>query len=198
MTSPARSSRPELAQLRLPGPPDPWEAAGFTAVHGFTHLGGTPALFGADRLTLGLDGLPPGADVDGLAFERADDVAVAAIELWHANRVVGIDHVVALTDDFARTRDKLVAAGFDHRRDRDAGGGTRQALFVLGPCLLELAGPAEGGPRLWGITFVAEDLDAAAPHVGQIKDAVQPGRRIATVRREAGLPIPVALMTPRN
>ena len=45
-----------------------------------------------------------------------------------------------------------------------------------------------------------EDLEAAAAHlgehVGRIKDAVQPGRRIATVRDSAGLGLPVALMTP--
>jgi hypothetical protein len=34
--------------------------------------------------------------------------------------------------------------------------------------------------------------------LGDIRDAVQPGRRIATVRREAGLGVPVALMTPRR
>ena len=32
--------------------------------------------------------------------------------------------------------------------------------------------------------------------VGEVRDAVQPGRRIATLRRSAGLAIPVALMTP--
>jgi hypothetical protein len=31
--------------------------------------------------------------------------------------------------------------------------------------------------------------------VGPIRDAVQPGRRIATVRRSAGLSVPVALMS---
>jgi hypothetical protein len=29
-----------------------------------------------------------------------------------------------------------------------------------------------------------------------VKDAVQPGRRIATVRKQAGLGLPVALITP--
>jgi hypothetical protein len=31
--------------------------------------------------------------------------------------------------------------------------------------------------------------------LGEVHDAVQPGRRIATVRREAGLGVPVALIT---
>jgi hypothetical protein len=35
-----------------------------------------------------------------------------------------------------------------------------------------------------------------APHVGDAHAAVQEGRRIATLRRSAGLAIPVALMSP--
>jgi hypothetical protein len=47
-----------------------------------------------------------------------------------------------------------------------------------------------------------DDLDRAAGMLGdrlkEPKQAVQPGRRIATLRsREAGLTTPVALMTPR-
>jgi hypothetical protein len=180
MTSPARSSRPELAAIRIPGPPEPWERLG---------LARAPLTFGAERLTLALTGLDAGADVDGLALEAAGEPLDGEL---------AVDHVVALTDDFARTRDKLVAAGFDHRRDREAGDGRSQAFFVLGSCLLELVGPTDvDSPRLWGLTLVTEDLDAAAPHTGAIKDAVQPGRRIATVRRDAGLSVPVALMTPR-
>jgi hypothetical protein len=48
------------------------------------------------------------------------------------------------------------------------------------------------------VTLVVADVDVPRPHVGPAKDAVQPGRRIATVRREAGLGVPVALMTPRH
>ena len=49
--------------------------------------------------------------------------------------------------------------------------------------------------------MVADDLDATAEwlgdRVGTPKDAVQPGRRIATLRhRDLGLGLPVAIMTP--
>lgn len=180
MTSPARSSRPELVAVRVPGAAGPWERVG---------LAGPPLTFEADRLALALHGLEPDADVDGLALEPSAEPPA---------REGRIDHVVALTDDFTRTRDRLVAAGLDHRRDRDAPDGRRQAFFVLGACLLELAGPADvAAPVLWGLTLVAGDLDAHAAHLGAIRDAVQPGRRIGTVRRDAGLPVPVALMTPR-
>jgi hypothetical protein len=39
-------------------------------------------------------------------------------------------------------------------------------------------------------------IDVAGPElVGDAKDAVQPGRRIVTVRSEAGLGLPVAMMS---
>lgn len=122
----------------------------------------------------------------------------------HPVGTVAVDHVVALTPDFDGTLRALQAAGLDYRRTRDAGGGFRQAFFVIGPCLLELGGPAPGeeGPRLWGLTLVVADIDAAAARLGdrlgRVKDAVQPGRRIAMVRRAPGLEVPLALITPRS
>jgi hypothetical protein len=57
------------------------------------------------------------------------------------------------------------------------------------------------GPTMWGVTVSVADLDACGrelgPLLGAPRDAVQPGRRIATVRPEAGLPIALAFMTPR-
>jgi hypothetical protein len=48
------------------------------------------------------------------------------------------------------------------------------------------------------VTFVVDDVDVVRAHVGPAKAAVQPGRRIATVREGAGLGLPVALITPRG
>jgi hypothetical protein len=47
---------------------------------------------------------------------------------------------------------------------------------------------------------IVEDLDAACDVIGSErisppKGAVQPGRRIATIRADVGLGLPVALMT---
>ncbi|HWC09484.1 MAG TPA: hypothetical protein VG458_10565, partial [Solirubrobacterales bacterium] len=54
----------------------------------------------------------------------------------------------------------------------------------------------------WGLAFVAADLDATVATLGEervseVREAIQPGRRIASLRRPAGLALPVALMTPR-
>jgi hypothetical protein len=89
---------------------------------------------------------------------------------------------------------------------REANGGTRQGFFLVGDVLVEVidgVGLKPDAPaRFWGITAVVSDIDAAAvllgERLGRIKDAVQPGRRIATVRPEASGGLPLALITPRG
>ncbi|MFL5958044.1 MAG: glyoxalase [Solirubrobacterales bacterium] len=195
--------RPELDELVLGDPPEAWAALGFGVADGVVALGGVRLrLTGSGGGIAGwsLRGIGPDVDLDGLptSVSEAQPPEPAA----HPIGAISVDHVVALTPDFDRTAGKLRAAGLDYRSTRDAGNEYRQAFFVLGPCLLELGGPAEGTrPWFWGLTLVVEDLDAAAERLGdrlgRVKDAVQPGRRIATLRREAGLGVPVALMTPR-
>jgi hypothetical protein len=101
---------------------------------------------------------------------------------------------------------------FDLRRTREGetpGGSVRQAFFRMGQSILEvvlapdrtkLAADPNGPARLWGISFLVQDLSATAEalgdRLGTPRDAVQPGRKIATLRREAGLGPAVAFMTP--
>ena len=179
---------PELA-LTLGGERAPWDALGLLSEAAPDRVAVAfapeeePGLRGWSLATGVLPWREPAAEPDG----------------W-----LHVDHVVALTPELDATVDALVAAGLDHRRTRDAGGGMRQAFFLVRPTLLELGGPVPDveAPAFWGLTLVVEDLDAAATRLGDrlgaVKDAVQPGRRIATVRREAGLGLPVALMTPRQ
>jgi hypothetical protein len=175
---------------------------------GFTITEENEIALGGVRLCLGADGEGmvgwsfrhlEHRDLDGLGACPSSSPPPPAVE--HPNTASAVDHVVALTPDFDRTVTKLREAGLDYRRTREAGDGARQAFFVLGPCLLELGGPVDGDVRFWGLTIVVDDLDAAAERLGErlgrIKDAVQPGRRIATVRPEAGLGLPVAFMSPR-
>jgi hypothetical protein len=195
--------RPELDEIVLGDPPEAWEALGFTVADGVVELGGVRIRLGAPGEGIAgwsLRGLLEAAvDLDGLPTSVSD--APPAPAAAHPLGATAVDHVVALTPDFDRTLGKLRAAGLDYRSTRETGGGFRQAFFVVGPCLLELGGPAEGAVRFWGLTLVVEDIDAAAAQLGdrlgRVKDAVQPGRRIATLRSEAGLGVPVALMTPR-
>jgi hypothetical protein len=121
---------------------------------------------------------------------------------------MGLDHVVVTTPDFERTAAALKDAGIPLRRVRDVGGGLaaggfRQGFRRLGPAILEVveapkvpAGPA----RFWGLVVTVADLVGLrarlAPHVGEIRDAVQPGRQIATLGEAAGLSPRIAFMDP--
>ena len=117
-----------------------------------------------------------------------------------------------MSPDLDRTAATLREAGFDFRRLREGetpGGSTRQAFFRMGEVILELVEAPEGtkiranpdGPaRLWGLAFLVEDMDLTAAVLGDLlgtpRDAVQQGRRIATLRPDAGLGPAVAFMTP--
>ena len=81
--------------------------------------------------------------------------------------------------------------------------------FYGAELILEIAQAPPGSPlkpdspaRFYGLAFLVEDIDATATSLGDLcgdpRDAVQPGRRIATVRKEAGLGLPVAFMTPQT
>jgi hypothetical protein len=152
------------------------------------------------------------AELDGLPTTRSDRSAPPQAPR-HPNGITALDHVVAISSDLDRTVAALQAAGLDLRRIREEptpAGAPRQAFFRLGEPILEVVqAPPEaiertGGDRpafFWGLAFVAPDIDATAAslgdRVGEVRDAVQPGRRIATLRRSAGLSLPVALITPR-
>ena len=160
-----------------------------------------------------LDGLPTTvseSDRTQLSPHTGDNCAQTPQE--HPNGVIALDHVVAISSDLDRTVAALEAAGLDLRRIREEptpAGAPRQAFFRLGQAILEVVQePAEateraGGDRpafFWGLAFVTPDLDTTVAFFGdrasEPRDAVQAGRRIATLRRSAGLGLPVALMTP--
>jgi hypothetical protein len=178
----------QARRLTLPGDPETWARVGFAPGE---PIGGVAIGYGA-ALELG---------VEGLGAERPDGLPIAAAEGGpaghgsHPNGARVIDHVVALTDDMDRTLAALQAAGLELRRERRAP--ARQAFFNLRTLVLELVEAPGRPPALWGLTVVVEDLDALGPPVGPARDAVQPGRRIATVPKDAGLPAALAFMTPR-
>jgi hypothetical protein len=152
--------------------------------------------------TTELDGLPT-----TLSHRPAPEQAPT-----HPNGVTALDHVVAMTPELDRTVAALQAAGLDLRRIREEptpAGAPRQAFFRLGSTILEVVQePPEaieraGGDHpafFWGLALVAPDLEATVAGLGdrvsEIRQAVQPGRRIATLRRSAGLTVPIALITP--
>jgi hypothetical protein len=207
-------SAANLDELVIAADPAAWRSAGFRVDDDVCEVGSV-------RLRLEGEGPRRGItrwsvrgasslDLDGL--DTAASEAPPAAGDPHPNGVVSIDHVVVITPDLDRTSDVLRDAGFDLRRTREGatpGGSNRQAFFRMGEVILEVVEAPEGtkiaadpnGPaRLWGISFLVEDLDAPAAALdgalGDARDAVQPGRRIATVAKEAALGPAVAFMTP--
>ena len=174
----------------VPGEPATWEPLGFAPG---APLGGVALPCGAPALELAIEGLESDAP-DGLPLRRAAQ-REAAGHGAHPNGALAIDHVVALTGDMDRTLAALADAGLELRRERREP--ARQAFFNLRTLVLEVVEAPGRGPSLWGFTVVVEDLDALGPPVGEPRDAVQPGRRIATVPKDAGLPVALAFMTPR-
>jgi hypothetical protein len=212
------AARPRLVALELRAEPEAWRAAGFAVdAGGRCRIGTTDLLLtGGEGGFAGwtLSGAIPGEDgVDGVPTLVATEGASAGdAPAAHPNGVRAIDHVVLTTPDTARTFETLEAASFALRRVRDAGTPERplrQGFFLFADALLEVVGPPEppagtaGAPAaLWGITLVASDLTVAAATFGAAlsppRSAVQAGREIAIVAREAGLGVRVALMTPRR
>lgn len=189
---------PALAGIRLVDPPAAWEALGFFVREGVVRVGGVDVNLAADAPALAISGVEEGS-LDGVPLFEA--LPKRAWGVRHANGVIGIDHFVLVTPDFDRTAAVLDAAGMPFRRVRDAGG-FRQGFRRLGPAILEVVEALKmppGPARFWGITFAASDLDQLAAllddRLHAAKDAVQPGRRIATLDRSAGLSVPVAFMT---
>ncbi|MGE0068468.1 MAG: glyoxalase [Solirubrobacterales bacterium] len=205
-----------IDELVVADPPAAWEALGFAVEGGVCVIGGVRIRLAGAEAGKGLVGWSlrglADAELDGLPTSRSERPAPAAARP-HPNGVAGLDHVVALTPALERTVSALEAAGLDLRRVRaepTPAGAPRQAFFRLGAEILEVVQePAvvverDGADRaafFWGLALLSTDLDATVAalgeRVGEAREAVQPGRRIATLRRSAGLSVPVALMTPR-
>lgn len=206
---------PTLDELTVADSPDAWRACGF-------EVEGEICVVGEVRIRLaGLDagkglvgwslrGVERG-ELDGLPTARSDQPLPEGTPT-HPNGIDAVDHVVAFTPALDRTVAVLEGAGLDLRRVREEptpAGAPRQAFFRVGPAILEVVQQppqaiedVDGPAFFWGLAFVAPDLDATVASLGErvseVRAAVQPGRRIATLRRSAGLSLPVALMTARG
>jgi hypothetical protein len=139
-------------------------------------------------------------DLDGLPTAGASIPEHEPIE--HPNGAIAIDHVVVMTPGFETTRDALSGAGLDLRRERNDLRGVNMAFFRAGRTIVELVeNPKAERAAFWGLVFVVADIDATAAllgdRLGEVKDAVQPGRRIATVHDPEGPSTAVAFITPR-
>jgi len=197
-------------EIQLADPADTWRSAGFTVDPDDVCRVGEVRL----RLAQGGTGivgwtlrdLLDDGPIDGIPTSRS--AAAAAEPAAHPNGVTSIDHVVLMSPNLSRTVEALAGVGLQPRRVRDGelgGRQIRQIFFRLGAVILEVVGApdtaADGPSALWGITYVVADIEATAAFFGErtspVKDAVQPGRRITTLRhRDLGMSVRTAMISP--
>ena len=208
---------PRLTGVLLADDPASWSAAGFVVDDGCVQVGPVTVVLGSASATpqLAFDRAHPtgAAHLDGVLWTvRPASTAVAPA---HPNGIDGFDHLVITAPSLERVREAVTGAGFEIRRERAtriAGTDATQLFAFAGGVLLEIAAmtaPSEVAAvgaepaTVWGISLTAPDIDATAAWFGDdcgpVNQAVQPGRRIATVRhRNLGLSMSLALMTARR
>ena len=193
---------PAMAQARtivVGEGPEPWARLGFAVQEdGSARVG---------RLLIATGGAALGIEAAGLAGERPDGLEITRTATGPVTAAVpptgalAVDHVVAFTDDLDRTTAALERAGAPLRRRAEPRPGTPMAFHRLGELVLEVVQTGARPSALWGLVVTVADLDACAralgPLLGTPRPAVQPGRRIATVRPQAGLAAALALITPQ-
>jgi hypothetical protein len=181
-----------IAALVVGGSPEPWDAMGFAKLS--TERSRT--LFSLSDVQLIVDSSHEPGMLDWALADEPFSGPAGAIGC------LGVDHVVLRTNDLDETSAEVARlTGAPRKRVRDAGNGVTQGFHRVGSVVVEVvAGGAQvEKTALWGFVVNVADLDAVCNHVGpdvvgQPKNAVQPGRRIATARTTAGLGVPFALM----
>lgn len=201
-----------VESLSIAGELDVWRSIGLVAdADGLIPLIGTSLRVEPDPHRRGLvgwdlSGVDP--DLDGSNIDGLPTRVVQPRSPSYAAHDIGasaLDHVVVMTPDLDRTTDAVEAAtGCELKRVREVGT-MRQGFHRIGQggLIVEVVTRPEipdGPAAFWGIVLIVDDLDAACARIGgdgisDPKDAVQPGRRIATVHGDVGLGVPLALMT---
>ncbi len=207
------SARPAVAEIVVADEPGAWERAGFTITdENTTRIGAIAIRLVGRGQGKGIVGwawsdLSGEGPIDGLATTSARPGSLRPTA--HDLGVTIIDHVVVVTPNLERTVPEFEARQLEVRRVRHTdqyGPAFRQVFFRGGETIIELIGPdvpREGDDRdahFYGLAFTVEDLGATAARLGdrlsRIKDAVQDGRQIATLRHEAfDISVPIALMS---
>lgn len=216
MSEPAGHPSPTIDEVVVADEPESWSRAGFTVDDDGTCRVGSVRIRLVGRgqgkriLDWSLRDTEPASvvddSIDGLATRSSTEPACEPAT--HANGVYLLDHIVLITPNQQRTVAALERAGLVARRTRETdtyGAPFLQTFFRAAEVIVELIGPQEpsddGPARFFGLAYTVDDLDAAkallGDGLGNPKDAVQPGRRIATLRHKTyDISVATAMMSP--
>ena len=163
-----------------------------------SHIAGLPVVHVDDAQVL---------DTQVVGTQVVETVAPSNASSQFVLHIVGVDHVVVLADDVRATCSEIAEqSGAPLKRvkegDRGVQGFHRWGSVILEVVERRLVAPSDSATTAayWGLVVVVDQIDEVATHlgpdvIGAPKPAVQPGRRIATVRSGAGLGVPLALMS---
>ncbi|MCW2601993.1 MAG: hypothetical protein JWN61_128 [Pseudonocardiales bacterium] len=199
-----------LSEIRIAADPSGWVSLGLTqAADGSIQVGTIRLRFvegDGGVLAWGLAGLPNEhadvTDIDGLTTYAAD--APQGPPPPNAMHAVGFDHLIVTTSSLDRTCQAIGdTTGEAIKRIREIGA-IRQGFHRLGEAVIEVVESPKvtsAHAGFGGLVINVADLDGLCQRLGEdivspAKDAVQPGRRIASVRQPVGLGLAVALMSP--
>ena len=211
----------QLLQLTIGDNAEMWSSAGFDVMElpngkPVCQVGSVQLLFDpigkrgiSGAAVCGMSGV-----IDSLKFDKAPNLTPSSIDACprsvHPNGVTQIDHLVVTTPDCDRTTLAFESNGIHPRKVRTFGNDEakmRQTFFWLGDVILELVGPdqseANSHALFWGLALISDNLQATADYLGkrctQVKPAVQPGRKITTIKtREIGITTSLAVMSPHT
>lgn len=205
-----------LQRLVVGDEPDQWRSAGFTVDGNECRLGKVVIELVGAKGRRGVHGWAlagVSANIEQIETLSAGEVEVEGTVVQgsldkHTNAVFAIDHVVVETGDQARTVAAFEAAGLSERRSATADtplGRRQQSFFWAGRVIVEVVGPLEQDPsaetQIWGLALVSSNLQTTAhvlgEHLDEPRDAVQPGRRIATMQtKQLDISVPIVVMSP--
>jgi hypothetical protein len=208
---------PRLTELRIGDSEDLWLDLGFETAEGRCRLGTTDIVLTGSTEGRGIHGWTwsgahstaqvgdiTTAVVSAPDDDRDDDVTPGPT---HRNGAVGLFYVVLFGPSWKEAAGAVASLGLDPGHGVAMGSSrpvTLRSLADAGDVGVEVIGPEEPDPargwRLWGIIVEVDDLDRTAEHLGRrlrsIKQAVQPGRRIATLDKAAGSTVATAFIGP--
>jgi hypothetical protein len=204
-----------IDELLVGDDPADWERAGFHVdPDGACRIGSVRVRLVGSAGARGIvgwslrDAPAVGPDLDGIPTTSSS--TPPPVPARHPCGALSVDHVVILTPDGARTATAIAGAtGLPVKRTRDTerdGIALQQRFLRAGEVILEVVSPAavdatdDRPARVFGLALTVADIDALAElygdALGRVRDAVQPGRRIATLRtRHLGLSTAVAFMS---